>query len=71
MIRRTQALEAFERWYAKERWKDSTFDEALAVFEALWVEASTFHGDFQRDWREDIAVDLTLARILNGLPATS
>lgn len=70
MIQPCERLDELERRYSRERWKGATFEEALAVFEGLWTEASALREDFPGDWREDIEPDLTLARVLNGLPAT-
>jgi hypothetical protein len=71
VIRHTERLEAFESRYANERWQYSTFEGALAIFEGLWAEASILREDLPTDWREDIEADLTMGRVLNGIPATS
>lgn len=69
MIRRTQSLDNLERRYARDVLADRTFLEALAVFEALWHQARLLNPGFPGDWREDVASDLVVARVLNGLPA--
>jgi hypothetical protein len=69
MIRRTQSLNDLERRYARNVLAGRTFLEALAVFEALWVQARLLNPEFPGDWREDVASDLEVARALNGLPA--
>jgi hypothetical protein len=44
--------------------------EAMEIFEALWEEARALNPDFPtRDWERDVAPDIELARVLNGLPA--
>ncbi len=69
MIRRTRSLENMERQYTREVLASRTYVEALAVFEALWRQARLLNPEFPGDWREDIASDLVLARVLHGLPA--
>lgn len=70
MIRRTERLEAFERRYARERGAVSSFADSLAVFQGLWAHAAALDREFPGDWHADIEADLTLARVLNGLPPT-
>ena len=70
MIRDTQRLRDFEARYRREAYRDLNFEEALAIFEALWVHARELNPDFGRDWREDIEADIAVARALNGLPPT-
>ena len=67
MLRSSPELREFERRYARSR--TTTYDEALAVFKALWSEACTLRPDFPAvDWRRDIEPDLAVARAANGLP---
>lgn len=68
MIRDTQRLRDFEVRYRREAFRDLTYEEALAIFEGLWVEACQLNPDFGDDWREDLEADFALARALNGLP---
>lgn len=68
MLRPTQELRDFERRYARRR-DTQTYQDALAVFKALWIEACAIRSDFPNaDWRRDIAPDLEIARAINGLP---
>lgn len=69
MIRPTSELTEFERRHARERGRESTYEQALEVFAALWAEAVALNPDFPGDWREDLGPDLAIARALNGLPA--
>jgi hypothetical protein len=68
MIRRTRSLEDIERRHTRDVLAGRTYLEALIVFEALWRQASLLNPDFPGDWREDIAPDLVVARVLHGLP---
>jgi hypothetical protein len=68
MIRRTRSLEDIERRHTRGVLAGRTYLEALAVFEALWRHARLLNPDFPGDWRQDIAPDLVVARVLHGLP---
>ena len=68
MIRNTQRLRDFETGYQREAFRNLTYQEALAIFEALWIEARQLNADFGDDWREDLEADFAVARALNGLP---
>lgn len=69
MLRSTPELHEFERRYARHRDAHATYDEALAMFKALWTEARTLRPDFPDvDWRRDLEPDLAIARAVNGLP---
>ena len=68
MIRSTRRLEKLEADFAAERLARMTFQEALSLFTALWVEARTLNSALPADWRSDIEPDLAIARALNGLP---
>ncbi|MDE0422713.1 MAG: hypothetical protein OXK76_17745 [Gammaproteobacteria bacterium] len=68
MIRDTQRLRDFEARYRREAFRNLTYGEALAIFEALWVEARHLNPDFGDDWRDDLEADFAVARALNGLP---
>lgn len=71
MIRDCQRLRDFEARYRREAFRNLTYEEALAIFEALWIEARKLNPDFGDDWREDLEADFALARVLNGLPPAS
>jgi hypothetical protein len=68
MIRRTERLVALEARWARERLGRLDYADALALYEGLWREAVALNRDFPGDWREDIAPDLEVARVLNALP---
>ncbi len=68
MIQPSKRLQEFERRYTRETVAQLTYADALAIFQALWVEASELNPDFPGDWRSDIGPDLAIARALNGLP---
>lgn len=68
LIRVTDRLREFERWYAAERTAARTYPEALAIFAALWGHARQLNSDFPSEWQADVAADVELARVLNGLP---
>ncbi|MDE0659406.1 MAG: hypothetical protein F4029_13780 [Gammaproteobacteria bacterium] len=71
MIRDTQRLRDFEACYRREAFRNLTYEEALAIFEALWIEARQINPHFGDDWRQDLEADIALARALNGLPPAS
>ena len=69
VIRPSPELTRFEREYARSR-RTMSYLEAMEIFEALWEEARALNPDFPtRDWERDVAPDIELARVLNGLPA--
>lgn len=68
MIRHTPSLDAIQRRYSREVLAERTYQEAVAMFEALWRQALRLNPEFPGDWREDIASDLAVARAVNGLP---
>jgi hypothetical protein len=68
MIRRPKRLEELERRYQREAFRDLTYEEALRLFTALWMEARELNPDINADWREDLEPDLAVARAVNGLP---
>ena len=71
MIRSSERLAEFEKWYASEWLAKRSHGQALAVFTGLWNLARQLNPDFPTDWREDVKADLELARVLNGLPPRS
>jgi hypothetical protein len=68
MLHPSKKLADFEAAYARERLGALSFGEALRIFEGLWVQARTLNPHFPRDWRDDIAPDIEVARAVNGLP---
>lgn len=68
MIRSSEELRRFERRQAREQ--APSYERALAIFEALWVEARLLDPGFPHPerWREDLEPDLAVARALNDLP---
>lgn len=68
MINPSRALHEFEARYGREAYRALTYDQALAIFTALWVEARTVSPHGWSDWREDVEPDLAIARAVNGLP---
>lgn len=68
MIRRPKRLDELEKRYQREAFRDLTYEEALRLFTALWMEARELNPDLGSDWREDLEADLAVARAVNGLP---
>ena len=68
MIRSTERLREFERWYSATHIAPRSYGEALAIFAALWRHARRLNPDFPSHWQEDVKADVELARVLNGLP---
>ena len=62
MIQPSKRLQEFERRYTRETVAQLTYADALAIFQALWVEASELNPDFPGDSRSDIEPDLAIAR---------
>lgn len=67
MITRGPRLDAFEAEYQRQANADVSAEEALRRFAALWAHARAVRPDLGADWRQDIAVDIRVARVLNGL----
>ena len=67
MVRDTQRLRDFEACYRREAYRGLKYEDSLAIFEALWVEARAPNPEMGDDWREDLEADVALARALNGL----
>ena len=70
MIHESQRLRALERQYTANVLAARSYEEALAVFAALWRHARRIRPDFPGDWREDVQADIEMARVLNGLQRT-
>jgi len=68
MLKNPELLARFERDDARRRFRDLSFAEALALFEALWAHALTLDAEMDRDWRTDLGADFAIARAINGLP---
>ncbi|MGH7543397.1 MAG: hypothetical protein ACREK7_05610 [Gemmatimonadota bacterium] len=68
MIRRPKQLNELEKRYQRDAFRDLTYEEALRLFTALWMEARELNPDLGSDWREDLEADLAVARAVNGLP---
>lgn len=68
MIRSPATLNDLERHYAQTYVARRSYAEALAIFAALWRHARLVNPELPTDWREDVEPDITLARVLNGLP---
>lgn len=71
MIRSSESLQRFAEDYARERIGSRSYEEALAIFTALWTEAASLNPGFPGDWREDLEPDLAVARAVNGLEPTT
>ncbi len=71
MIRDSERLREFERWYARECLAGLSYADALAIFTALWRYACELDPEFPGRWRDDFTADFELARVLNALPAGS
>ncbi|MFN2431720.1 MAG: hypothetical protein ABR599_02670 [Gemmatimonadota bacterium] len=68
MIRSSRRLEDLESRYEREAFARLTYEQALALYTALWAEARAVNPDLGADWREDLEADLAVARAVNGLP---
>ena len=71
MIRPTALLADLEARYGREAFRDLSYEEALGRITALWVEARVLNPDLGRDWQEDLASTLAVARAVNGLSPTT
>jgi len=71
MIRSPELLEALNARYRRERYGPLTYEQSLAVFAGLWEHARLMRPDYAPDWQTDVAADIVLARVLNGLPVSS
>lgn len=68
MLRNPDRMRRFEGDEGRRAYRDLSYLDALAIFEALLEEARALRPDFGEDWEEDLAPDLAVARALNGLP---
>lgn len=67
MLRDTEELRELERRYTREFITPLSYLQALDRFSALWEHARLLNADFPGDWERDVAADLELARVLNGV----
>ena len=67
MLRETEELRALERRYTRKFITPLSYRQALDRFTALWQHARLLNPDFPGDWKQDVAADLELARVLNGV----
>jgi hypothetical protein len=70
MIRSTKLLEELDARYRRERIGPLSYEQSLAIFAGLWEHAQLLRPGFATDWQTDIAPDIVLARVLNGLPVS-
>ena len=71
MIQSPERLQKLDADYQRERLRSLTYEQALAIFAALWDHARLVNPQVGRDWESDLAADIALARVLNGLPVSS
>jgi hypothetical protein len=68
LIRGSERLREFERWYTSSHLAGRSYHDSLAIFAAMWRYAREMNQSFPGDWERDIEADIELARVLNGLP---
>jgi len=71
MIRSSKLLDDLEANQQRNAFRDLSYEEALQRFASLWAEARSLQPDLGRDWEDDLAPDLAIARAVNGLPPTA
>lgn len=71
MIESSRPLDDFEADYQRTAYAGLSYQEALALFGALWAEARALNPALGDDWAVDLAPDLAVARAVNGLPPAS
>lgn len=71
MILPSRRLTEFEARYQREAFVNLTFEQALARFTALWVEARVLNPTFGADWANDLGADFAVARAVNDLPPST
>lgn len=71
MIRSAEKLQKLDADYQRERLRSLTYERALVIFAGLWDHARLVNPKVGSDWESDLAADITLARVLNGLPVSS
>jgi hypothetical protein len=68
MMKDPDRVKALERDYNRRTYGSMEYREKLRRYEAMWMHAVSLDPEFGKHWQEDIQADITLARILNGLP---
>ncbi|MFC1529793.1 hypothetical protein ACFL6R_03645 [Gemmatimonadota bacterium] len=71
MIKSPARVREAEAAWNRALYTDMDYPEALDRFAALWELALRLNPDIGKEWDEDIKADITLARVLNGLPAST
>lgn len=71
LINASRRLRELERRFAATVVDARSYEEALAIFTALWQHARHIQPAFPGDWREDVQTDIEMARVLNGLHPNS
>ncbi len=69
MLKSSDRVLEMEDGWARALYATMDYPEALARFTALWDQAQLLNPGIGKSWEEDIKADITLARILNGLPS--
>lgn len=70
MLERTELLEALDRRWESRTYHGMDYSRALERFTALWNESLRLRDERERSWREDLEADLSIARAVNGHPAS-
>lgn len=68
MLKNPERVGRFERSDARRRLRGMSYEDALALFEALWAEAASLDPAFPRRWHSSFESDFAIARAINGLP---
>jgi len=68
MMKDPDRVKALERDYNRRTYGSMEYREKLRRYEIMWMHAVRLDPEFGKRWQEDIQADITLARILNGLP---
>ena len=68
MLNPTATWRAFELADERAVTDGLTYEEALRRFAAWWAYARQVNPSVGEDWEDDLAVDLAVARAVNGLP---
>ncbi len=68
MLNPTRALAELNAADAAATIHKRTWHEALDIVLQLWEEAKAINPDVGNDWRQDVEVDIAVARILNARP---
>lgn len=68
MLNPTKRWQEFDEAYQREAYRDLSYADALAIFEALWAHAKLLDASFPEAYLDDFEADFRVARALNGLP---